>query len=150
MTGDSVSLNPYSGLTYAELCGKRKDYARLKDAGVAARKEAERHLNLIGAAMEDCRPSRGIEVSDHAVVRYLERVRGMDVDAIRAEIAEQVRRGTQIAAERIRGGRLKEIYVVNGAGHVTTVLPADALIGSIKKGREERRGAGAKVERERG
>jgi hypothetical protein len=134
---NEVNLNPYAGLTYAELCGRRKDYARLKDTGVAVRKEAERHLSLIGAAMEDCRPSRGIEVSDHAVIRFLERVRGVDVNAIRTEIADEVRRGTQIASERIRGGRLKEIYVVNGAGHVTTVLPAEALIASISKGKRE-------------
>jgi hypothetical protein len=134
---EALDPNPYAGLSYAELCGRRKDYARLKDAGVAARKEAEQHLNLIGRAMSDCRPSRGIEVSDHAVIRYLERVRGMSVDAIREEIAEQVRKGTQVASERIRGGRMKEIYVVNGAGHVTTVLPAEALVASIQKGRRE-------------
>lgn len=133
-----LRLNPYAGQSYAELCGRRKDYARLKDAAVAARKEAERHLDLIGKAMEECRPSRGIEASDHAVVRYMERVKGIDVNAMREEMADQVRRGTQIASERIRGGRFKEIYVVNGEGHITTVLPADALIASIKKDIRER------------
>lgn len=31
-----------------------------------------------------------VRVSDHAVVRYLERVRGVDIRAVRAEIAEVV------------------------------------------------------------
>ena len=32
-------------------------------------------------------------VTDHAVIRYLERARGMDIDRVRAEIAELCRRG---------------------------------------------------------
>lgn len=31
-----------------------------------------------------------VQVSDHAVLRYLERVRGMDVDAVRCEIGRTV------------------------------------------------------------
>ena len=34
-----------------------------------------------------------LPVTDHAVIRYLERGRGMDIDRIRAEIAELCRRG---------------------------------------------------------
>jgi hypothetical protein len=96
---EPLSLNPYDGLTYAELCGRRKDYARLKDTTVAIRKEAERHLDLIGKAFDNTRPRRGIEASDHAVLRYLERVKGFDIEAIRAEIQTEVQHGQQVASE---------------------------------------------------
>jgi hypothetical protein len=33
---------------------------------------------------------RRIGITDHAVLRYLERVRGLDVDAVRAEMADRV------------------------------------------------------------
>ena len=129
---DEVGLNPYGGLSHAELIGRRKDYARLKDAAIASRKHAEQNLALIGRALEDPRPRRGIEASDHAVLRFLERVKGVDIESIRVEIAERVRNGHQIAGERIRG-RDKEIYVINGDGFITTVLPAEALIQQIKR-----------------
>lgn len=49
-----------------------------------------------------------IAVSDHAVLRYMERAMGLDVDAVRAEIAAKVRLAeehpgcTAILAEGLR------------------------------------------------
>ena len=142
---DDLGMNPYEGLSYAELCGRRKDFARLKDAAQGALKSAQHHLGLIGRAMKDPRPRPGVEASDHAVVRYLERVKGMNIEALRLEMAEQVRRGSQVCSQRIRGGRFREIYVINGEGYITTVLPADALVGSIKRDITEHRTATAKM-----
>lgn len=132
-----ADTNPYAGLSHAELLGRRKDFARLKDAGIHARKAAERNLDLIGKALLNPGPRRGVEVSDHAILRYLERVKGFDIEAMRVEICDAVRTGHQVASERIRG-KGKEIYVVNGEGYVTTVLPASALISSIRIARKER------------
>ena len=40
-------------------------------------------------------------ITDHAVVRYLERVKGIDVQAVRDEIAEVVRRGVSLGAQSV-------------------------------------------------
>lgn len=40
-------------------------------------------------------------ITDHAVVRYLERVKGIDVEAVRSEIAEIVGRGVQLGAQSV-------------------------------------------------
>lgn len=42
--------------------------------------------------------SKRPRVSDHALVRYLERTQGLDLDAVRREIGERVRRGAEIGA----------------------------------------------------
>lgn len=46
------------------------------------------------------RPARTI-VSDHAVLRYLERVGGFEIDALRAQIAERVDAAAQIGATAV-------------------------------------------------
>lgn len=40
-------------------------------------------------------------ITDHAVVRYLERVKGVDIEAARTEIAEIVRRGVKLGAQSV-------------------------------------------------
>ncbi len=49
-------------------------------AGTAMKGENDNHDAVPAAGMERAR------VTDHALVRYLERVKGLDVDAIRDEI----------------------------------------------------------------
>lgn len=63
---------------------------------------------------------RAPQVTDHAVIRYLERVHGIDIDAYRAEIAEKVAVGVKLRASGvvIDGYR----YVLADC-HVTTVSP---------------------------
>jgi hypothetical protein len=39
-----------------------------------------------------------IEISDHAVLRFLERVHGLDVDAVRSVIAGNVQYGAELGA----------------------------------------------------
>ncbi len=39
-----------------------------------------------------------VHVTDHAVIRYLERVLGYDVETLRREIGQQVDRGVQLGA----------------------------------------------------
>lgn len=40
-------------------------------------------------------------ITDHAVVRYLERVKGIDIEAARVEIADIVRRGVKLGAQSV-------------------------------------------------
>jgi hypothetical protein len=60
-----------------------------------------------------------IEVSDHAVVRWLERMKGVDVQAIRNEIANHAR-GLLGGPEAPAVGRVR--IVIDGP-RVVTVLP---------------------------
>lgn len=68
-----------------------------------------------------------IAVSDHALLRHLERVEGIDIEALRADLESEFSRAH--AAADLIGLRNYSIrtrgvtYVVRG-GTVTTVLPA--------------------------
>lgn len=61
-------------------------------------------------------------VTDHAVVRFLERVKGMDIDAVRAEIAEKASTALELGASgavvdgfsyKIAGGRVATVMEAN-------------------------------------
>jgi hypothetical protein len=70
-----------------------------------------------------------IGITDHAVLRYMERVHGLDIAAIRAMIRDDMGRGFE-AGERLGAGRYavrtgSAVYVVAGQW-VVTVLPAGA------------------------
>ncbi|WP_439526198.1 hypothetical protein [Roseovarius mucosus] len=56
--------------------------------------------------------------SDHAVVRYLERVKGMDIDAVRREIGRVVEEGLEAGACGVISGGF--VYRIEG-GCVVTV-----------------------------
>jgi hypothetical protein len=61
-------------------------------------------------------------VTDHAVLRYLERAKGINIRGLRREIADQVINGINAGADRV---------VING---VKFVLRADRVITVIGKG----------------
>jgi hypothetical protein len=60
-----------------------------------------------------------VVVTDHAVIRYLERVRGLDVEAIRAEIAAECSAAVAVGATRLRRGDLD--YRIRGKS-ITTIV----------------------------
>lgn len=65
-----------------------------------------------------------IVVSDHALVRYLERVVGLDVEAARRLIVEQVQLGASLGAAGVSvGGHTYVLDHTIGRVAVTTVLP---------------------------
>lgn len=49
----------------------------------------------------------GIEVTDHAIVRWLERVRGIDMDLVRAEIAQHCRTAVALRACSVKVHNVK-------------------------------------------
>jgi hypothetical protein len=61
-----------------------------------------------------------VSVTDHAVLRYLERLHGLDIEAVRAEIASTVWRAALAGATGVRHGGL--IYRLQD-GVVVTVTP---------------------------
>lgn len=74
----------------------------------------------------------GIHITDHAVVRYLERVKGFDVVAIRAEIGDLAKRAKTERDGRMGRRRDPDTGLVIGmdemSEHVTTVFGDDELI----------------------
>jgi hypothetical protein len=62
---------------------------------------------------------RGQHVTDHAILRYLERAHGIDINAVRHMIADTVREAAQAGASGVRHGglayRLKDGVVVTVA-----------------------------------
>lgn len=66
--------------------------------------------------------TRRAVVTDHAVVRYLERVCGVDVEAVRTRIERTAQPGVAVGASAINVGQAKFIL----RGHVvTTVMHRD-------------------------
>jgi hypothetical protein len=61
-------------------------------------------------------------VTDHAVLRYLERAYDIPVEQARAEIARICQRGVEAGANYVTHGRLR--YVLRGAA-VVTVMPSE-------------------------
>jgi hypothetical protein len=62
-------------------------------------------------------------VSDHAVLRYLERISGVDVEGIRQRIWAQTRSAVGMQAKKTTVGGIT--FVIRN-GHVITVLSAAA------------------------
>lgn len=56
-------------------------------------------------------------ITDHALVRYLQRVRGIDVEAIRAQLAAECGPAIQLGAKTMRSGGLE--YRFDGAKLIT-------------------------------
>ena len=61
-----------------------------------------------------------IIVTDHAVLRWLERVEGVDVNAVRRQISRTVNRSYQEGANRVNSNGVA--YCIEGS-HVVTVIP---------------------------
>jgi len=61
-------------------------------------------------------------LSDHAVVRYLERVRGVDIDKVRADILAVASDAAVLGAKAIR--HAGSCYVIDNKT-IVTILPTD-------------------------
>jgi len=65
-----------------------------------------------------------VHVSDHAVLRYLERAHGLDVDAIRRHLAGRVAGGAKLKAAAVTVEHVKLVleHRMDGSATVTTAL----------------------------
>lgn len=65
-------------------------------------------------------------VTDHALVRYMERVWGVDFEPIRAAILTEERRvAIQAGARRIHCPAERSTYVIADSGSIVSVVPFD-------------------------
>lgn len=62
-------------------------------------------------------------VTDHAVLRYLERVEGLDVERVRREIGRRVDRGARLGASGVVVDGIR--YVLSPMGSVITIMIAN-------------------------
>ena len=61
-------------------------------------------------------------MSDHAIVRYLDRVRGVDIEGVKSEIMAVAGGAAALGAKAVRRGG--SCYVID-RGTIITVLPTD-------------------------
>lgn len=66
-----------------------------------------------------------IYVSDHAVLRYVQRVLGIDTEAIRSEIRVAVKNGVELGASGVRQGNTT--YKLTGQTVVTVLEKAASV-----------------------
>jgi hypothetical protein len=78
-------------------------------------------------------------VSDHAVLRYIERIYGLDVDAVRHHIAREVSAAAALGATTVRVGGVS--YVIRGGVVVTAINGRQMPRGRNKKNRRKLGGA---------
>lgn len=93
--------------------------------------------NLIRAKLKKIRgEQKTIQVSDHAIVRYLERVTGMDVEALRKEMIAQIPDNYQFseAVEYIPVDNGQQYIIRDGL--VITVSPAGERVNDKLKDRK--------------
>lgn len=55
-----------------------------------------------------------VRVTDHAVLRYLEREHGLDVEAVRAGLAATAGAGARLGANAVHVGRVKIVLINSG------------------------------------
>lgn len=114
-------------LTDEELKNLANELGRLMSAKAAEITELRARLDAVKTERERRRTvtSAGIHVSDHAVLRYLERVRGVDMQAIREEITALAGRAVRMTPGQTGTRRDDITGIVLGVNedteHVTTV-----------------------------
>ena len=72
-----------------------------------------------------------VTVSDHALVRYLERAKRHDFSTVRAEMAEAVRAAVALGAPKISAKGVT--FILDGA-HVVTILPGASPQAAFRNG----------------
>jgi hypothetical protein len=130
------ALEALAKLSREELVNVRNELGR--EMGLYARRTNELRIRLDAVRSEFERRNTstpaGVHISDHALVRYMERVKGVDVDAMRAEIGEIALRSKNVAGHRLgqNGRRLDDhtgltVGVDENTTVVTTIFVDDEL-----------------------
>ena len=108
-------------LSLDDLNDLRLHYGREHENGVRAANVARRKLDTIKNVMFIRKNGGAIGITDHAVLRYLERHKGVDVRAARAEIQ-------RLAIDRKLIIGTEGHYDANG---VTVVIPQGSVVATV-------------------
>jgi hypothetical protein len=135
---DDPMLATFPAMSSEQLASLRVDLGRVAQVKASEQTLAHSRIARITQILRSRTRSRW-DVTDHAVVRYLERVKGIDLDAIRQEIASII----DGAAERVpvKGDATGLVangltFVVTGDGRVVTIHPialSDGVTGGVGK-----------------
>lgn len=102
----SESYPEYDGLTLDDLYGERASVGRQMHAVGKSYQELRMPNDFLTRRIRQVTSGEtGIGISDHAVLRYLERVKGVDMRAVRDEIRQRV---SQQRMERHRDQIVKD------------------------------------------
>lgn len=85
--------------------------------------------------------TRDLAVSDHAVLRYLERVMGFDIDGVRAHIRGVCAPAAAIGASCVQAEGVR--FMIGDNGCVSTVTPLSDLPNNTTRRRLGAKGATA-------
>lgn len=77
-----------------------------------------------------------VKVTDHAVLRYLEREHGLDVAAVRAHLAGRARNGAELGAIAVQVEHVKLVLSSNVEGETTVVTCLTRAWSGIRSGDE--------------
>ncbi len=102
----------------------RQKILELKNQSSDVNRELTRQFGIEEKLEEDIQAltEKDIQISEHAILRYLERVKGVNIEALKAEILPEC---VRIKAMNNRNGRLKvedTHFVVVEEGIVTTII----------------------------
>jgi hypothetical protein len=92
----NMSTNPLLGQSLEALLKIKKDILGQNQAHIRAQKMISGHLTTLNEAIRIKEASEKVDdiiVTDHAIVRWLERVEGVDLDRVRAEIRRIINSG---------------------------------------------------------
>lgn len=82
-------------------------------------------------------PDGDTTISDHAILRYLERVKGIDVQAVEKEIKEKISQGTSYFSGAVIVDDNDISYIMRQDGFVVSIMPHDWLEDSQKVAAED-------------
>lgn len=82
--------------------------------------------------------AQGYSVSDHAIVRYLERRMGVDVQAVREEIVEMVKRANGDGRRRFKDGETDIVFAVDEDQKVITTILTPLELDAPEPGKGEK------------
>ena len=114
--------NAYADLPMERLKALRADLENMRTSHLREGQRLLDQLQRVKRAMETA-PREPMIVSDHALVRWLERVEGYDVEALRAKMSDAVRAADPVGdayAIQTHG-----IQLCVDAGRIVTVLPLE-------------------------
>lgn len=121
-----VAANPYTGLPYEALKARYRDVLNVRTGYLREADRLMTEARRISVAMKGAH-RENIAVSDHAIIRWLERARGFDVQAIRAEIIAHINEFDALGDGEVISGN--GLTVCMAENRVKTVVPDDGPLG---------------------
>jgi hypothetical protein len=126
--------NPLAHLPLEELLRIQEDLRTANSGHIRGQKIIAQHL---GAVNEAIRAATTVEtdivVTDHALVRYLERIEGIDLDGIRSKIRAMVHGKIDPKSDHdiVVDDDSRAVFVVRRGQTITTTLHADQGIPEV-------------------